>query len=88
LEGTTVFKKTVWTLFLQSPTSSLDHNRYSVFAIPFICENSPNLAESDNLLPGDICNDEVCCFLCGTDWIRKYYLDELELQRVNGTIFM
>jgi hypothetical protein len=25
----------------------------------------------------------VLCFLCGTDWIIKYYLDELRLQRVN-----
>jgi hypothetical protein len=27
---------------------------------------------------------EKCCFLCGTDWIFKYYLDELRLQRVNS----
>jgi hypothetical protein len=24
----------------------------------------------------------VWCFLCGTGWILKYYLDELRLQRV------
>jgi hypothetical protein len=33
--------------------------------------------------PVDLCNGEVWCFLCGTDWILKYYLDELRLQRVN-----
>jgi hypothetical protein len=27
--------------------------------------------------PVDLCNGEVLCFLCGTDWILKYYLDEL-----------
>jgi hypothetical protein len=26
----------------------------------------------------------VWCFLCGTDWIIKYYLDELRLQRVDS----
>jgi hypothetical protein len=26
---------------------------------------------------------EVLCFLCGTDWIPKYYLDDLRLQRVS-----
>jgi hypothetical protein len=25
---------------------------------------------------------KVLCFICGTDWILKYYLDELRLQRV------
>jgi hypothetical protein len=33
--------------------------------------------------PVDLCNGEVLCFLCGTDWILKYYLDELRLQKVN-----
>jgi hypothetical protein len=32
--------------------------------------------------PADLCNGEVWCFLCGTDWI-KYYLDEFRLQAVN-----
>jgi hypothetical protein len=32
--------------------------------------------------PVDLCDGEVLCFLCGTDWILKYYLDELRLQRV------
>jgi hypothetical protein len=27
--------------------------------------------------PLDLCNGKVWCFLCGTDWIFKYYLDEL-----------
>jgi hypothetical protein len=30
--------------------------------------------------PVDLCNGEVWCFLCGTDWILKYYLDEHELK--------
>jgi hypothetical protein len=33
--------------------------------------------------PVDLCDGEVLCFLCGTDWILKYYLDEIRLQRVN-----
>jgi hypothetical protein len=33
--------------------------------------------------PVDLCNGGVLCFLCGTDWIVKYYLDELRLQRIN-----
>jgi hypothetical protein len=33
--------------------------------------------------PVYLCNGEVSCFLCGTDWIIKYYLDELRLQTVN-----
>jgi hypothetical protein len=37
-------------------------------------------------LPVDLCNGEELCFLCGTDWILKYYLDELRLQRVNVTV--
>jgi hypothetical protein len=32
--------------------------------------------------PVDLCNGEVLCFLCGTDRILIYYLDELRLQRV------
>jgi hypothetical protein len=32
----------------------------------------------------DICDAEVMCFLWGTDWIIKYYLGELRLQRVNN----
>jgi hypothetical protein len=31
----------------------------------------------------DLWNSEVLCFFCGTDWILKYYLDNLRLQRVN-----
>jgi hypothetical protein len=34
------------------------------------------------LQPIDLCNGEVLCFVCGTDWIIKYYLDELRLQKV------
>jgi hypothetical protein len=34
--------------------------------------------------PADLCNGEALCFLCGTDWILKYYLDELRLQRVKS----
>jgi hypothetical protein len=30
----------------------------------------------------DLCNGEVKCFLCGTDRILKYFLDEFLLQRV------
>jgi hypothetical protein len=30
----------------------------------------------------NLCNGEVLSFLCGTDWILKYYVDELWLQRV------
>jgi hypothetical protein len=30
-----------------------------------------------------LCNGYGLCFLCGTYWIFKYYLDELRLQRVN-----
>jgi hypothetical protein len=30
----------------------------------------------------DLCNGEELYFLCGTDWILKYYLDELRLQRI------
>jgi hypothetical protein len=29
----------------------------------------------------DLCNSEVWCSIWGTDWIIKYYLDELRLQR-------
>jgi hypothetical protein len=25
----------------------------------------------------DLCNGEVLCFLCGTDWMFKYYSDEI-----------
>jgi hypothetical protein len=32
--------------------------------------------------PVDLCNGEELCFLCGTDWIIKYYVDELRLQGV------
>jgi hypothetical protein len=36
---------------------------------------------SDYLLkwrqPVDLCNGEVWCLLCGTDWILKYYLVDL-----------
>jgi hypothetical protein len=32
--------------------------------------------------PVDIRNGEVWCFLSGTDWILKYYLGELRLQKV------
>jgi hypothetical protein len=31
----------------------------------------------------NLCNGEELCFLCGTDWILKYYLYVLRLQRVN-----
>jgi hypothetical protein len=34
--------------------------------------------------PIDRCHGDVLCFLCGTDWILKYYLDELRLQRVKS----
>jgi hypothetical protein len=27
------------------------------------------------------CSGKVLCFLCGTEWISKYYFDELRLQR-------
>jgi hypothetical protein len=30
----------------------------------------------------------VLCFLCGTGWILKYYLDELQLQRINMLLFL
>jgi hypothetical protein len=30
----------------------------------------------------------VLCFLRGTDWIIKYYLDEFQLQRVNPCVYM
>jgi hypothetical protein len=33
----------------------------------------------------DICNGEVCCFLCGTDRILKCHSDDLRLQRVKIT---
>jgi hypothetical protein len=33
--------------------------------------------------PVDLSNGEELCFLRGTDWILKCYLDELRLQRVN-----
>jgi hypothetical protein len=36
--------------------------------------------------PVDLCNGEELCFLCGTDWILKYYLDELRLQKVKQTL--
>jgi hypothetical protein len=36
--------------------------------------------------PVDLCNCEVLCFLWGTDWILKYYLDKLRLQRDNCDI--
>lgn len=32
--------------------------------------------------PIDLCKCEVSCFLWGTVWIVKYYLDELQIQRV------
>jgi hypothetical protein len=32
--------------------------------------------------PVDHCNGEVLCFLSDTDWIFKYYSEELRLQRV------
>jgi hypothetical protein len=30
----------------------------------------------------DLCNGDVCCSLWGTDWIIKYYLDQLRIQMV------
>jgi hypothetical protein len=33
--------------------------------------------------PVDFCKGEVQCFLCGKDWILKYYFEEVRLQRVN-----
>jgi hypothetical protein len=33
--------------------------------------------------PDDLRNGEVLCFLCGADWILKYYLDELRLQMIS-----
>jgi hypothetical protein len=33
--------------------------------------------------PVDLGNGEELCFLCGTDWILKYYSNELRLQRDN-----
>jgi hypothetical protein len=38
--------------------------------------------------PFDLCDGEVLCFLCGTDWILRYYLDELRLQRVNSLFLL
>jgi len=34
------------------------------------------------LEPLDLCNGEVWCSLWGTNWILKYYLDGLRLQRL------
>jgi hypothetical protein len=35
----------------------------------------------------DLCNGEVGCSLWCTDWILKYYLDELRLQRVKLWVY-
>jgi hypothetical protein len=29
--------------------------------------------------PPDVCSGQVLCFLCGTDWILKYYLEALRM---------
>jgi hypothetical protein len=36
--------------------------------------------------PVNLCNGNVLCFLCGKEWILKYYLDELWFQRVKWPI--
>jgi hypothetical protein len=50
----------------------------------WVSYDSPN--NSDGFLkqrqPVDLCNGEVRYLLCGTDWILKYYWDELWFQRV------
>jgi hypothetical protein len=35
--------------------------------------------------PADLCNGEELCFLCGTDWIIKCYLDELRASVANAS---
>jgi hypothetical protein len=42
-------------------------------------ENSDHFLKQH--FPANLCNGEVLCFLCGTDWILKYYLDELLFSR-------
>jgi hypothetical protein len=34
----------------------------------------------EQILPVDLFNGEELCFLCGTDWILKYYLDALSFK--------
>jgi hypothetical protein len=34
--------------------------------------------------PVDPCGGEELCFLCGTGWILKYYLDDFRLQKVDS----
>jgi NADH:ubiquinone oxidoreductase subunit E len=48
--------------------------------------NSDYFLKPVNRQPVDLCNSEVLCFLCGTDWIIKYYLDELRLQSANKKV--
>jgi hypothetical protein len=70
-----------WLLYV---TSNLTFN-YSAFCPEYIYGFRMVLTiSSDYFLkqhwPVDICNGDVLCFLCGRNWIFKYYLDKLWLQ--------
>jgi hypothetical protein len=65
------------------PALTINNSAFCIYAFRTIL----NVNSSDYFLKQsqsvDLRNGEVLCFLCGTDWILKYYLDELRLQRVN-----
>jgi hypothetical protein len=59
------------------PTSTTNKSSFCIYG------SCTNLTANDYFLTheeADLRNGEVLCFLCGKDWIIKYYLDELRLQ--------
>jgi hypothetical protein len=67
----------------QSATLHFAHAVYSLFSYD---SESKCYYFSKQHQPIYVCNGEVLCFLCGTDWIFKYYSDELRLQKVVESI--
>jgi hypothetical protein len=82
------------TFGLQSPSLELFNNRWSLDVPPASTVSKASFysyefrmilrINRDYFLnqrsPVDFCNAEELCFLCGTDWILKYYIDELQVQ--------
>jgi hypothetical protein len=81
------FQSLVGTIY----TTYFNNQQFCVLPTKCICRFFNILSvNSDYFLkqhqPVYLCNGEELCFLCGTDWILKYYLDELRLQRANNSV--
>jgi hypothetical protein len=71
--------KAQWELYVP-PALTISNCAFCIYGSCMIFNvNSDYFLEQHK--PADLCNGEELCFLCGTDWILKYYLDELWLQR-------